>query len=427
MQFMFPSNILETSHNHEKYGVDLVTLSYVDFGRRPSGVVASITIPNLLEQLGSLVDLGIQPKTRKPREHGIIVNDIVDMDLVASDSRVAAMDGVEASSPGEGIAEQKVPRKSYAAMVTTPAIKGSDLSLAFFEDNIVIPNTDCVVDNSGTFPKIRFSERVHEMIDRSMQRVVIVRLLGRSIGYKTLAYRIPTLWQPQERVDVVTYAYSGQEMSEKLAKSDESVYSSCMVFDKHRRRPSRASVNNVGSPKHGGSWFATLNSVVEEDVTLSSVANQELSNVHNHKKKGKLPARDLTPSHVDAMFQVEPQFSSRKCNSSSLGFMVDKRASSTIVQPKNPLTDIPNVPNKMGGKVSVIPMIDGSVAHVRTHGLMIAASFHKAVSIVEGKHENQIITWLRGSNQSGKGTTSVKGVHKKNLKMSKKNDSCVPP
>ncbi|KAK8715631.1 hypothetical protein V6N13_042960 [Hibiscus sabdariffa] len=396
MQFMFPSNILETSHNHEKYGVDLVTLSYVDFGRRPSGVVASITIPNLLEQLGSLVDLGIQPKTRKPREHGIIVNDIVDMDLVASDSRVAAMDGVEASSPGEGIAEQKVPRKSYAAMVTTPAIKGSDLSLAFFEDNIVIPNTDCVVDNSGTFPKIRFSERVHEMIDR-------------------------------KRVDVVTYAYSGQEMSEKLAKSDESVYSSCMVFDKHRRRPSRASVNNVGSPKHGGSWFATLNSVVEEDVTLSSVANQELSNVHNHKKKGKLPARDLTPSHVDAMFQVEPQFSSRKCNSSSLGFMVDKRASSTIVQPKNPLTDIPNVPNKMGGKVSVIPMIDGSVAHVRTHGLMIAASFHKAVSIVEGKHENQIITWLRGSNQSGKGTTSVKGVHKKNLKMSKKNDSCVPP
>ncbi|MBA0587692.1 hypothetical protein Gorai_000815 [Gossypium raimondii] len=45
---------------------------------------------------------------------------------------------------------------------------------------------DVVVENKGSIPEIHFSDRVHNLIDRSMGNVEIVRLLGRSIGFKAL-------------------------------------------------------------------------------------------------------------------------------------------------------------------------------------------------------------------------------------------------
>ncbi|KAK8670932.1 hypothetical protein V6N13_037544 [Hibiscus sabdariffa] len=187
-----------------------------------------------------------------------------------------------------------------------------------------------------------------------------------------------------EHVAVVSSIHSDQERPEELAFNEESLYEPWMVVDKCRRPPSRALTTNVEGTKRGGSRFAALSTVVE-DVTPSRVTNLEVSNMRNLKKNGKLSAG------------------------------------------ANPLIDITNVPNKKDVGVTVISTIDGSVAHVMTHDLVIVAGSHKAFSIDEGNNENQTAARFRGSNQSGKGIISVKGVHKKNMKMSKKNESRVPP
>ncbi|XP_039054241.1 uncharacterized protein LOC120196509 [Hibiscus syriacus] len=55
----------------------------------------------------------------------------------------------------------------------------------------------------GQIPSVEFSKKVHERIDHSMRRSIIVRLLGRKIGYKTLLNRIQLLWKPKGRFQVV--------------------------------------------------------------------------------------------------------------------------------------------------------------------------------------------------------------------------------
>ncbi|KAE8673782.1 hypothetical protein F3Y22_tig00111772pilonHSYRG00087 [Hibiscus syriacus] len=70
-------------------------------------------------------------------------------------------------------------------------------------EEIVVLDEDCSVDGSGAIPIIKFSERVQEQIDRSMSKSVIVRLLGRTIGYKALLDRIIALWRPRGELQLV--------------------------------------------------------------------------------------------------------------------------------------------------------------------------------------------------------------------------------
>ncbi|KAK9020253.1 hypothetical protein V6N11_054743 [Hibiscus sabdariffa] len=305
----------EPSPTINNYGVDPATLSYVDSGGRLPGVVMPAVNHYSLEWPGSPVDLGVQSGTKKLREHDVSIVDSSVVGLGAGDSGVATMDGVEVLESSKGADLQRASRKSYADMVSAM---------------------------------------------RSMQRVVIVCLLGRSIGYKTLASRIPVPCQPQdssEHVAVVSSIHSDQERPEELAFNEESLYEPWMVVDKCRRPPSRALTTNVEGTKRGGSRFAALSTVVE-DVTPSRVTNLEVSNMRNLKKNGKLSAG------------------------------------------ANPLIDITNVPNKKDVGVTVISTIDGSVAHVMTHDLVIVAGSHKAFSIDEGNNENQTAARFRGSNQS---------------------------
>ncbi|KAE8663968.1 zinc finger family protein [Hibiscus syriacus] len=74
---------------------------------------------------------------------------------------------------------------------------------------------ECVIDTSGPYLSIQFAKKVHERIDQIMGRSIIVRLLrrsiidrivrllGRSIDYKTLVNKVTALWQAQGRFQVV--------------------------------------------------------------------------------------------------------------------------------------------------------------------------------------------------------------------------------
>ncbi|KAL4363874.1 hypothetical protein GQ457_04G021430 [Hibiscus cannabinus] len=48
----------------------------------------------------------------------------------------------------------------------------------------------------GPFPTVNFLNRVHEQIEACLKIVIIVRLLGRTIGYGTLRTRVLALWKP---------------------------------------------------------------------------------------------------------------------------------------------------------------------------------------------------------------------------------------
>ncbi|KAE8735159.1 hypothetical protein F3Y22_tig00000452pilonHSYRG00148 [Hibiscus syriacus] len=64
-------------------------------------------------------------------------------------------------------------------------------------DEVVVLNGECIVDNNGLHLVIQFADQVHDRIDYSMRHSVIVRLLGRAIGYKMLLNHIGLLWQLQ--------------------------------------------------------------------------------------------------------------------------------------------------------------------------------------------------------------------------------------
>ncbi|KAK8578676.1 hypothetical protein V6N12_069022 [Hibiscus sabdariffa] len=78
--------------------------------------------------------------------------------------------------------------------------KGLDGDVArvpgFIDKDVVIMQDDIILDRSGAIPLIQITDRVHDQIDHNMCNAFIIRLLRRSIGYKTLVSHTHALWQP---------------------------------------------------------------------------------------------------------------------------------------------------------------------------------------------------------------------------------------
>ncbi|KAL4302847.1 hypothetical protein GQ457_10G018520 [Hibiscus cannabinus] len=70
-------------------------------------------------------------------------------------------------------------------------------------NKVEVLDEDCVIDRTGKFPTIEFSERVHKQIDSTMRNVIIVRLLGRNIGYQTLLNRMHALWKHAGEIQLI--------------------------------------------------------------------------------------------------------------------------------------------------------------------------------------------------------------------------------
>ncbi|PPD88680.1 hypothetical protein GOBAR_DD14380 [Gossypium barbadense] len=63
-------------------------------------------------------------------------------------------------------------------------------------DDLEILDDDISVSLEGPYPEIVLSDRMQEILDRSMERIVVVRLLGLTIGYRALLNKIQILWKP---------------------------------------------------------------------------------------------------------------------------------------------------------------------------------------------------------------------------------------
>ncbi|KAL4324940.1 hypothetical protein GQ457_11G023650 [Hibiscus cannabinus] len=73
----------------------------------------------------------------------------------------------------------------------------------FVEEEVEVLAEDVIIDKSEPIPSIRFSNRVHERIDRNMRNAIIVRLLGRSIGYATLLNKMRAMWNPEGDIQLI--------------------------------------------------------------------------------------------------------------------------------------------------------------------------------------------------------------------------------
>ncbi|KAG8497473.1 hypothetical protein CXB51_008703 [Gossypium anomalum] len=61
------------------------------------------------------------------------------------------------------------------------------------DDDFEIFEEDVKISSNGPFPDIFFSDHIHEILDQSMEQTIVVRLLGRSIGYRALVNRTHAL------------------------------------------------------------------------------------------------------------------------------------------------------------------------------------------------------------------------------------------
>ncbi|KAL4290816.1 hypothetical protein GQ457_14G003450 [Hibiscus cannabinus] len=79
-------------------------------------------------------------------------------------------------------------------------VKGSQ-SIA--ELDVEVRDDDVHIGGAKGLPEIWFPDRVHDAIDAKLAKSLIVRLLGKSIGYRALWNRIMALWNPNGEINLI--------------------------------------------------------------------------------------------------------------------------------------------------------------------------------------------------------------------------------
>ncbi|KAL4271801.1 hypothetical protein GQ457_13G020760 [Hibiscus cannabinus] len=71
------------------------------------------------------------------------------------------------------------------------------------ELDVEVTDEDVLLGGDNVLPEIRFSDKVHDAIDEKLAKSVIIRLLGKSIGYRALLNIIQSLWNPMGEVQLI--------------------------------------------------------------------------------------------------------------------------------------------------------------------------------------------------------------------------------
>ena len=79
----------------------------------------------------------------------------------------------------------------------------SALQKSPFDSDIDLLDQDISIGREDDMPTICFSNRVKSILASKMENSVIVKLLGKSIGYKTLHSRLISLWKPTSEFQIV--------------------------------------------------------------------------------------------------------------------------------------------------------------------------------------------------------------------------------
>ncbi|KAL4283751.1 hypothetical protein GQ457_16G013400 [Hibiscus cannabinus] len=149
---------------------DLATSNH---GGRPPDNDMCVDTPASLERSSSPISVELQPSNKKDRS-------------LVSPTSVLTMD--------KGDSRQSFPSFRDKLLNSSENNMGSK---SLVELDVEVRNEDVHLGGSSTLPKIQFSDRFHDEIDAKLARSIVVRLLGKSIGYKALLNRIHLLWKPK--------------------------------------------------------------------------------------------------------------------------------------------------------------------------------------------------------------------------------------
>ncbi|KAK8537037.1 hypothetical protein V6N12_043218 [Hibiscus sabdariffa] len=144
--------------------------------------------PISLERLAFPSPLEDQPTVKKNKnEGGKVVNlDVSAMDADIGDGQQRIVhDGDNVSEkPNSGVGKSV----TYASVTAKPILDGSQQkpTAATIDEEVIILEEDVILNKNEKIPSIQFSNRVHDQVDRNMRNAIIVRLLGRTVGFKTL-------------------------------------------------------------------------------------------------------------------------------------------------------------------------------------------------------------------------------------------------
>ncbi|KAL4296172.1 hypothetical protein GQ457_12G018930 [Hibiscus cannabinus] len=170
--------------------------------RPPENVSILGDLP-ILEQPASPLELEEQQIAKKSKGDGTRV----DFGDETCDATNMETDVMHTEGPGQipGDDLNSRGKVTYASMAAIGTTENSNQvpGTGFDSDEVVVLDEDCTMDQSGKYPTIRFSDRVHDKVDWSMRHMIIVRLLGRSIGYKVLLDRIYGLWHPRGELQLI--------------------------------------------------------------------------------------------------------------------------------------------------------------------------------------------------------------------------------
>ncbi|KAH9666673.1 reverse transcriptase domain-containing protein [Citrus sinensis] len=70
-------------------------------------------------------------------------------------------------------------------------------------DDIDIVDEDVIIEIDGCIPSVVFSQKMQEQLVRPWKNKVIVKLLGRSIGYRSLCTKLESLWRVEQGFTVI--------------------------------------------------------------------------------------------------------------------------------------------------------------------------------------------------------------------------------
>ncbi|KAL4377977.1 hypothetical protein GQ457_02G032980 [Hibiscus cannabinus] len=140
-----------------------------------------------------------QQVVKRSKGEGNEVIDVGDDAVFGSSQGTGLRDADAGMLNGEEVAGAKghvgQGKPSFKDMLKGCHLEGSKTH-SIPELDVEMSDEDVRISSSDGSPVINFSARLHGLVDEKLAKSVIVRLLGRFIGYTALLNRIQTLWNP---------------------------------------------------------------------------------------------------------------------------------------------------------------------------------------------------------------------------------------
>ncbi|KAL4297374.1 hypothetical protein GQ457_12G006380 [Hibiscus cannabinus] len=174
-------------------------------GGRPPDLDRQGVVPPRLERSANPVTAEDQQAVKRSRGESDEA-----MDVGLEDTTVDSMNGIqegvvydESGEKGDDLqgGDQHAKPSFRDMLIGKPA--GMAAASSITELDVEVLEGDVHISDMEGTPVIRFSDRIHDMVDAKLESSVIVRLLGRAIGYNALLNRIRSLWNPSGEVALV--------------------------------------------------------------------------------------------------------------------------------------------------------------------------------------------------------------------------------